>query len=448
MDNPMTQQEKIQRGAEDAGRYFRYMTEFVGFTSEDIQAIRQSGLIIEKHIPNIVSAFYENLLRYPPTRNLFLKKDGSIDQDYLQKRMHHLTNFWRRTASGVYDDDYARYVDYVGRAHTSHGADPNIYIAERYVIGQVGFIQHAITKALTEELHEYDPDLEHRAIRAWNMLMMVILEMLSRAYGTEKDMDSYAPHLSVDRASLKQLAVDTYEIGLGLGRLKPTTEVMVALESEIPEGERKIVQVGSLSIGIFHHKGEWYAVHNHCMHRGGPVATGCLEEDILVCPWHGFRYNLLNGQLLVDPGVKLDMYTVAIRNGEIFLRLPVQDAQQSTTLPDALETQKAGYPPESKGLSENQFNINQIAPGKAGLVLVNGIKVAVFNVNGSYYATQDSCTHAGAPLNEGDLEDQNIICPWHASCFNVASGEVIRGPAKDPLRTFKVSIEGDTGSVY
>ena len=137
-DNILTQEEKIKRGAEDSGRYFRHMMEFVGFTPADARAIRQASLIIEKHLPNIVADFYTNLLRYPPTRRFFMKKDGSIDQDYLQKRMVHLTNFWRRTASGVYDDEYARYVDYVGRAHTSHGADPSIYIAERYVIGQVG----------------------------------------------------------------------------------------------------------------------------------------------------------------------------------------------------------------------------------------------------------------------------------------------------------------------
>jgi hypothetical protein len=133
------------------------MAEFIGFTDKDASAIHESGLVIEKHIPEIVAQFYTHLLSYPPTRTHFLKADGTVDQEYLQLRMHHLTNFWRRTASGKYDDDYARYVDYVGRAHTSHGADPNIYIAERYVIGQVGFMQHGISQALTQELHEYDP---------------------------------------------------------------------------------------------------------------------------------------------------------------------------------------------------------------------------------------------------------------------------------------------------
>jgi nitrite reductase/ring-hydroxylating ferredoxin subunit len=142
-----------KRGAEDAGRYFRYMADFVGFTQAHADTIRETALIIEKYIPDVVSKFYAHLLRYPPTRKYFLKQDGSIDQDYLQLRMHHLTNFWRRTAGGVYDDDYARYVDYVGRAHTSQGADPHLYIPERYVIGQVGFMQHAISEAIVKDLY-------------------------------------------------------------------------------------------------------------------------------------------------------------------------------------------------------------------------------------------------------------------------------------------------------
>ena len=95
--------------------------------------------------------------------------------EYLQLRMRHLTNFWLRTAEGVYDDEYTRYVDYVGRAHTSRGADPSIYIPERYVIGQVGFLQHAIDQSVIEEMHQIDEDLGHAAEDAWAKLMMVLL---------------------------------------------------------------------------------------------------------------------------------------------------------------------------------------------------------------------------------------------------------------------------------
>jgi len=148
MEPSQSLQEKISHGARDAGDYFRNMAQFVGFDKKQAEAIYESRYIIEKYIPELVTQFYVHLLRYPPTRKFFLKPDGSINEDYVQFRMSHLTNYWRRTAYGPYDDDYARYIDYVGLAHTKRGADPNIDIAERYVIGQVGFMQQAISDAL------------------------------------------------------------------------------------------------------------------------------------------------------------------------------------------------------------------------------------------------------------------------------------------------------------
>ncbi len=180
-----------KQGGEDAGRYFRYMAEFVGFSTEDTQIIRQTGPLVVKHLPQIVAQFYAHLLRYPPTRRFFLKKDGSLNHDYIELRMRHLTNFWLRTANGLFDDEYARYVDYVGRAHTAHGADPNIYIPERYVIGQVGMMQHAISEALVRELRGIDDDLELRAVEAWDKLLMVLLELLARAYGNEREAETF-----------------------------------------------------------------------------------------------------------------------------------------------------------------------------------------------------------------------------------------------------------------
>ena len=124
MSAPETQNNAAKRGSEDSGQYFRYMAEFTGFTEADAEIVKKTKPIIEKHLPDIVTKFYSHLLRYPPTRKLFLKKDGSLDREYLQLRMGHLTNFWLHTADGVFDDQFARYIDYVGRAHTSHGADP------------------------------------------------------------------------------------------------------------------------------------------------------------------------------------------------------------------------------------------------------------------------------------------------------------------------------------
>ena len=443
MTSPMSLDDKIKRGAEDSGRYFRYMAEFVGFKETDVEAIRESHLVIEKHIPEIVAQFYTQLLRYPPTRKYFLRKDGTLDQDYLQMRMAHLANFWRRTAVGVFDDEYARYVDYVGRAHTEHGADPNIYIPERYVIGQVGFIQHAITQALTKELHDIDPDWEIRALRAWNLLMMVILEMLSRAYGNEREPEAYNTRALVDHEPVKQLAIEAYEMSLGMRTTLEKQDVVVASQSEIPEGERKMVEVDDLSIGIFHHKGGWYALKNSCLHRGGPVCEGTLEGDELVCPWHGYRYNITDGTLLSDTSANLEMYDVELKDGQVHLKIPeiMRDEIEVTIIEEQVIVE------EEISLQENEFRTTDLPPGKIALVYVDDEPVAVYNVDGIYYATTDYCTHADGPMSEGELDGQNAVCPWHDSCFDVTTGEVVRGPAKEPLKTYQVVVEGELGRV-
>lgn len=305
----------------EPGRYFRYMADFVGFTAQDEQAIIASKPLLEKHLPQIVTEFYDHLLRYPPTRKFFLKKDGSLDEAYLQLRMRHNANFWRRTAQGNYDDEYAGYIAYVGRAHTTHGADPTIYIPERYVIGQVGFVQHAIGEALQQELHNKDEEFEHRVMEAWDKLLMVVLEILARAYSSEREAEKFEPLVPVDNTYVARLAQEAVDLDAPQASQK-VKRVTVARADEIPEGERKLVKVDNLSIGVFRIDGQFSALRNSCLHRGGPVCTGPLIGALLECPWHGFQYNALTGELVVDPRSKLDTYAVFIENGDVVLEIP------------------------------------------------------------------------------------------------------------------------------
>jgi nitrite reductase/ring-hydroxylating ferredoxin subunit len=446
MEDQQSLQDKIERGAQDAGTYFRRMAQFVGFDKKQAEAIFESRFIIEKYIPDIVAQFYDHLLRYPPTRRFFQKPDGSLNYDYVQLRMTHLGNFWRRTASGPYDDDYARYIDYIGMAHTRRGADPNIDIAERYVIGQVGFVQHAISESLSKELHELDAEWEVRALKAWNLLMMVILEMLSRAYHEDEKTELEPPAVPVDSQMVKNLAVDSYERGLGMHRLQEVRqEFFIATETDIPLGERKLAKIMGLSIGVFHLGSGWYAIKNKCLHAGGPVAEGRLRGDVLTCPWHGFQYNLPTGALLDDPNAKLEMYPVEVREGQVFVRLPVirdlpvVKPEQSAPSASPMQTEQP--------LGKNEFRLSELRPGQVGAVEVEGESVAVFNVNGNYYALEDYCSHAGGPLSEGKLEGQTIVCPWHGSCYDVTSGAVTCGPAKKGVKVYKVEIEGKKGRV-
>jgi nitrite reductase/ring-hydroxylating ferredoxin subunit len=271
--------------------------------------------------------------------------------------------------------------------------------------------------------------------------MMVILEMLSRAYGHERETMDYQDLIAVDRPAVKQLAVDTYERALGLARSREYQDFRVGTLAEIPDGERKIVRVDGLSIGVFHHKGAWYALRNSCLHRGGPVATGSLSGDTLTCPWHGFQFNVTDGSLFEDPNMKLEMYPVSVEGDEVMIRVPVAEPE-----PVKKAAATAARPGRPK-LKANEFYTSDLVPGNARLVYVDGLPVAVFNVGGSFFATQDACTHAAGPLSEGSLEGQHVICSLHGSCFDVTDGSVCSGPARQPLKTFAVSVDGEVARV-
>lgn len=84
---------------------------------------------------------------------------------------------------------------------------------------------------------------------------------------------------------------------------------------------------------------------------------------------------------------------------------------------------------------------DDIPPGTCKLGVVGDKQVAIFNVDGQFYATQAECTHRGGPLCEGALWGDVITCPWHGSEFNVRTGQVVGPPAEVPLKTYKVQVE-------
>lgn len=102
-----------------------------------------------------------------------------------------------------------------------------------------------------------------------------------------------------------------------------------------------------------------------------------------------------------------------------------------------------GSPSKSEALKDNEFQVSAVPPGSALLVG----NAAVFNVGGSFCATQANCTHRGGPLSEGELDGSTVTCPWHGAQFNVCTGAVLRGPAADPVKVYHVVVEGEVGRV-
>lgn len=85
----------------------------------------------------------------------------------------------------------------------------------------------------------------------------------------------------------------------------------------------------------------------------------------------------------------------------------------------------------------------ELGSGKAKAVQVKGQTIALFNIGGAYYAIDDTCTHQGGPLSEGEVEGTTVTCPWHGAQFNLTSGDALSPPAPEGVKSYKVHVEGD-----
>lgn len=85
-----------------------------------------------------------------------------------------------------------------------------------------------------------------------------------------------------------------------------------------------------------------------------------------------------------------------------------------------------------------------IAPGAAKQVRVSGRVLALYNLNGTYYATDDTCTHAFASLSEGYIDGDTVECPLHQGCFHIPSGKAVAPPVTQDVRAYPVKVvDGD-----
>ena len=90
--------------------------------------------------------------------------------------------------------------------------------------------------------------------------------------------------------------------------------------------------------------------------------------------------------------------------------------------------------------------VDDLEPGSMTMVEVDGKPVLLANVEGEFYAVSDLCTHEEYNLSEGSLDGCEVECPGHSAFFDLKTGDVIDGPAMDPLETYSVQIED--GAVF
>jgi len=120
-----------------------------------------------------------------------------------------------------------------------------------------------------------------------------------------------------------------------------------------------------------------------------------------------------------------------------------QEGTESEIMQTDTQANVAGSPVKPEVLKDNQFRIDAV-PAGSGLLVGDA---AVFKVAGGLCATQAKCTHRGGPLNEGKFDGSTVTCPWHGSQYNVCTGALLRGPATEPVKTYRVIVEDEVSRV-
>lgn len=96
---------------------------------------------------------------------------------------------------------------------------------------------------------------------------------------------------------------------------------MVAKVGEIPVGEAKTCVVDEKLVAIFNLGGRYYAINDLCPHQGASLADGEVEDGVVACPWHAWRFRVTDGTWCDNPRIKTDSYEVRVQGDEIQVRI-------------------------------------------------------------------------------------------------------------------------------
>ena len=93
----------------------------------------------------------------------------------------------------------------------------------------------------------------------------------------------------------------------------------VAKKSELGLGSSKKVEVGGAEVALFNIGGDIYAIDDMCLHRGGPLSEGAVEDKVVTCPWHGWQYDVTTGVCHTNPAVSQRKHEVKVEGDDILI---------------------------------------------------------------------------------------------------------------------------------
>jgi nitrite reductase/ring-hydroxylating ferredoxin subunit len=95
----------------------------------------------------------------------------------------------------------------------------------------------------------------------------------------------------------------------------------VCKTSDVNTGCGKSIEINGKVIAVFNVDGKFYAINDICGHRGGPLSEGELDGNTVICPWHGWRYDVTSGANELVPDLPTEKYTVKVEGDDVLVEI-------------------------------------------------------------------------------------------------------------------------------
>ena len=182
-----------QRLESDLGYRFGYLTEFMGFGQEDIEAIHAAAPALAPLVPSLVDAVYEKLFTYDATWRHFVPRQSGytgpvaddveslgIDHELIEFRKQHLGRYLASLVTKPYDASMVSYLDAVGRIHTAMAGSKDLDVPLVQMNALMGFVADAIVSTVLGLGLERETEL--RTLQAFNKLLWLQNDLINRHY--------------------------------------------------------------------------------------------------------------------------------------------------------------------------------------------------------------------------------------------------------------------------
>jgi nitrite reductase/ring-hydroxylating ferredoxin subunit/uncharacterized membrane protein len=196
---------------------------------------------------------------------------------------------------------------------------------------------------------------------------------------------------------------------------------------------------------------DWAAIRAD--HPGKKIATTHMLLNLAAVGLYALNLSLRAGTLdsATSPGWPFALSLIGIGilsvSGYLGGRLVYEDGiavgrhrRRTDTPRETIYVSAAGLGHARDGLAP-VAEADGLGEGETLRVELDGEMMTIVRLNGEFYAFQEFCTHRYGPLSEGSFQDGQVRCPWHRSCFDVRTGKVTQGPAKEELKTYAVVVK-------